>query len=190
MLSAGAPNRRRDRRGRVSHRDRRVGHRSKAWKLVASSASSDMRTGRSVGSAARRIRTCNQGIQGPSRFHEAWTISSSSIRRRPKAPGRTPGRLDATPARRPGARRRGLLLGLTPLVSEPSWPPGPGQAWLRIAMPQLARWPVRPADRSGPTKPTWRATFRFRFPAIHPVRSRRLPSVATFFDESPALPLS
>src|SRR4051812_15824040 len=35
---------------------------------------------------------------------------------------------------RPGARRRGLLLGLTPLVSEPSWPPGPSQAWLRIAM--------------------------------------------------------
>ena len=30
--------------------------------------------------AARRIRTCNQGIQGPSRFHEAWTISSSSGR--------------------------------------------------------------------------------------------------------------
>jgi hypothetical protein len=37
-------------------------------------------------------------------------------------------------ARRPGARRRGLLLGLTPLVSEPSWPPMPGQAWLRIAV--------------------------------------------------------
>ena len=32
--------------------------------------------------AARRIRTCNQGIQGPSRFHEAWTISSSSRRLR------------------------------------------------------------------------------------------------------------
>ncbi len=31
-------------------------------------------------SAARRIRTCNQGIQGPSRFHEAWTISSSAGR--------------------------------------------------------------------------------------------------------------
>jgi hypothetical protein len=26
-------------------------------------------------------------------------------------------------------------LGLTPLVSEPSWPPEPGQAWLRIAVP-------------------------------------------------------
>lgn len=35
---------------------------------------------------------------------------------------------------RPGARRRGLLLGLTPLVSEPSWSPVPDQAWLRIAM--------------------------------------------------------
>ena len=44
-------------------------------------------------------------------------------------------------ARRPGARRRGLLLGLTPLVSEPSWPPRPGQAWLRIAVPRP------PADR-------------------------------------------
>ncbi len=32
--------------------------------------------------AARRIRTCNQGIQGPSRFHEAWTISSSAARSR------------------------------------------------------------------------------------------------------------
>ena len=30
------------------------------------------------GNAARRIRTCNQGIQGPSRFREAWTISSSA----------------------------------------------------------------------------------------------------------------
>ena len=34
----------------------------------------------STASAARRIRTCNQGIQGPSRFHEAWTISSSGGR--------------------------------------------------------------------------------------------------------------
>jgi hypothetical protein len=34
-----------------------------------------------------------------------------------------------------GRSRRGLLLGLTPLVSEPSWPPEPGQARLRIAMP-------------------------------------------------------
>jgi hypothetical protein len=27
------------------------------------------------------------------------------------------------------------LLGLTPLVSEPSWSPMPDQAWLRITMP-------------------------------------------------------
>jgi hypothetical protein len=40
---------------------------------------------------------------------------------------------------RPGARRRRLLLGLTPLVSEPSWPPLPGQAWLRIAVPSSSR---------------------------------------------------
>ena len=33
-----------------------------------------------------------------------------------------------------GRSRRGLLLGLTPLVSEPSWPPRPDQAWLRIAL--------------------------------------------------------
>src|SRR5579883_2632091 len=39
-----------------------------------------------------------------------------------------------------GRSRRGLLLGLTPLVSEPSWPPTPSQAWLRIAVPS----PVRP----------------------------------------------
>src|SRR5271157_686756 len=90
----------------------------------------------STASAARRIRTCNQGIQGPSRFHEAWTISSSA--------GRVLARLEAavdsyragTRTRRPGARRRGLSLGLTPLVSEPSWPPLPGQAWLRIALPR------------------------------------------------------
>jgi len=37
-----------------------------------------------------------------------------------------------------GRSGRGLLLGLTPLVSEPSWPPKPGQAWLRIAMPTEA----------------------------------------------------
>ncbi len=38
-----------------------------------------------------------------------------------------------------GRSWRGLLLGLTPLVSEPSWPPMPGQAWLRIAMPEMNR---------------------------------------------------
>ena len=59
-----------------------------------------------------------------------------------------------------GRSRRGLLLGLTPLVSEPSWPPEPDQAWLRIAVP---------TDRS----------FRFRFPAIHPDRVRGLPPGAT-----------
>ena len=46
----------------------------------------------------------------------------------------TPGRLPRG-VWRPGALRRGLSLGLTPLVSEPSWPPEPGQAWLRIAVP-------------------------------------------------------
>jgi hypothetical protein len=40
-------------------------------------------------------------------------------------------------------------LGLTPLVSEPSWPPRPSQAWLRVAM----------------------SASRFRVPAIHPVRA-------------------
>ena len=43
--------------------------------------------------------------------------------------------LNASLSRRPGSWR-GLLLGLTPLVSEPSWPPKPGQAWLRIALPR------------------------------------------------------
>ena len=66
--------------------------------------------------------------------------------------------------RRPGARRRGLLLGLTPLVSEPSWPPLPGQAWLRIAV-------LRSLLDTG-----------FRFPAIHPVRIRKLPSGGTFLN--------
>jgi hypothetical protein len=76
-----------------------------------------------------------------------------------------------------GRSRRGLLLGLTPLVSEPSWPPKPGQARLRIAVP------IAPRDSEAKCS-------RFRFPAIHPVRARRLPSAATFSDESPALPLS
>src|SRR4051794_4545954 len=38
--------------------------------------------------------------------------------------------------REAGRSGRGLLLGLTPLVSEPSWPPMPDQAWLRITMPR------------------------------------------------------
>jgi hypothetical protein len=38
-----------------------------------------------------------------------------------------------------GRSRRGLSLGLTPLVSEPSWPPLPDQAWLRIAVPEASR---------------------------------------------------
>jgi hypothetical protein len=67
-----------------------------------------------------------------------------------------------------GRSRRGLLLGLTPLVSEPSWPPKPGQARLRIAMPIAVR-------------PRKAKCFRFRFPAIHPVRDRKLPFAATFF---------
>ena len=67
-----------------------------------------------------------------------------------------------------GRSRRGLLLGLTPLVSEPSWPPEPGQARLRIAVPEAPH--LGKAKRS-----------RFRFPAIHPVRGRRLPFAATFF---------
>ena len=41
--------------------------------------------------AARRIRTCNQGIQVPSRFHEAWTISSSSAIAPASGPSLTPG---------------------------------------------------------------------------------------------------
>jgi hypothetical protein len=42
-----------------------------------------------------------------------------------------------------GRSRRGLLLGLTPLVSEPSWPPKPDQARLRIAVP----WEPRRINR-------------------------------------------
>jgi hypothetical protein len=43
--------------------------------------------------------------------------------------------VDRATEREAGRSRRGLLLGLTPLVSEPSWPPLPDQAWLRIAVP-------------------------------------------------------
>ncbi len=39
----------------------------------------------------------------------------------------------------PGARRRGLSLGLTPLVSAPSAEPLPSAAWLRITMPRAGR---------------------------------------------------
>src|SRR5262249_22757425 len=39
------------------------------------------------------------------------------------------------PRWRPGARRRGLSLGLTLLLPEPPWPPEPAQAGLRIAVP-------------------------------------------------------
>jgi hypothetical protein len=67
-----------------------------------------------------------------------------------------------------GRSRRGVLLGLTPLVSEPSWLPEPGQARLRIAVPKAPHLGKMKRDR-------------FRFPAIHPVRGRRLPSAATFF---------
>src|SRR5262249_49947485 len=73
---------------------------------------------------------------------------------------------------RPGALGRGLLFGLTSLVSEPSWPTQPSQAWLRIAIPVSFN------------------RARLRFPAIHPVCTRRLPFGVTQSDESPALPLS
>ena len=112
--------------------------------------------------AARRIRTCNQGIQGPPRFRGAWTISPSPSRSIEPGSGR------------PGARRRGLLLGLTPLVSEPSWPPEPGQAWLRIAMPLDRR------NRHGLGFPQFTRIASGGYPPAPPFR----------IDESPALPLS
>ncbi len=91
-------------------------------------------SGRSIQtSAARRIRTCNQGIQGPSRFHEAWTISSSSSR--PVSINPHWSRMIPTHrAEEAGRSRRGLSLGLTPLVSEPSRSPMPDRARLRIAL--------------------------------------------------------
>jgi hypothetical protein len=46
------------------------------------------------------------------------------------------GQGDGSSAREAGRSWRGLLLGLTPLVSEPSWPPKPDQARLRIAVPE------------------------------------------------------
>ncbi len=131
--------------------------------------------------AARRIRTCNQGIQAPSRFHEAWTISSSSTMRPPSGPPVCP---ETVASRKEAGRcRRGLLLGLTPLVSEPSWPPMPGQAWLRIAVLRPRRTFSRPVPNlsAEPVGSSDRGPVEFRFPAIHPVRNRRLPSAATFF---------
>ena len=73
-----------------------------------------------------------------------------------------------------GRSRRGLLLGLTPLVSEPSWPPEPGQAWLRIAVPPR---PLEGVDGLG-------------FPQFTRFAIEGYPSPPPFSDESPALPLS
>ncbi len=91
--------------------------------------------------------------------------------------------------RRPGARRRGLLLGLTPLVSEPSWPPRPGQAWLRIAVlqPQTTESQTTPIREAREIQAKRSRDAEFRFPAIHPVRNRRLPSGATLSLMSPLL---
>ena len=64
--------------------------------------------------AARRIRTCNQGIQGPSRFHEAWTISSSNVLSHAEQ-HRNEFRavLDAIVFRRPGVEA-GVIVGAHP----------------------------------------------------------------------------
>ena len=71
---------------------------------------------RSIGSnAARRIRTCNQGIQGPSRFHEAWTISSSSSRTPPPTSGRMLASRNGDASRRGGrALAAGIIVGTHP----------------------------------------------------------------------------
>jgi hypothetical protein len=65
-------------------------------------------------------------------------------------------------------------LGLTPLVSEPSWPPKPDQAWLRIAMPPRLR------------------TIGLGFPQFTRIASGGYPPAPPIWgiDESPALPLS
>ena len=120
-------------------------------------------------SAARRIRTCNQGIQGPLRFRKAWTISSSAVDRELHA-----NEQGAIVTRRPGARGRGLSLGLTPLVSEPSWPPKPGQTWLRIALPKIMKI-------KGLGSPQFTRFAVEGSPPVPPFFQ---------FDESPALPLS
>ncbi len=143
-------------------------------------------------SAARRIRTCNQGIQGPSRFREAWTISSS--------PPRTPSTVSSADAETILARRvgeagrswRGLLLGLTPLVSEPSWPPVPDQAWLRIAVPETSRasLPARPKIASGRRVRSVSNASGLGFPQFTRFAVGGRPPLPPFFDESPALPLS
>jgi hypothetical protein len=77
-----------------------------------------------------------------------------------------------------GRSRRGLLLGLTPLVSEPSWPPEPDQARLRIAVPE-APPPLTRREAPGLGSPQF---TRFALEGY--------PSAPPFSDESPALPLS
>jgi hypothetical protein len=66
----------------------------------------------------------------------------------------TPGRTGYHGIQEAGRFRRGLLLGLTPLVSEPSWPPKPGQAWLRIALPEGAEIPGD-RRRQEPARSPW-----------------------------------
>jgi hypothetical protein len=113
--------------------------------------------------AARRIRTCNQGIQVAPVFPRGLDYLTLPTRGR-GGPRTTRGR--------PGARRRGLWLGLTPLVSEPSWPPMPDQAWLRIAVP-----------RAGTAR-------GLGFPQFTRIASGGRPPAPPLVDESPALPLS
>ena len=68
--------------------------------------------------------------------------------------------------------RRGVSLGLTPLVSEPSWPPRPDQARLRIAMPMTM------------------LDIGLGFPQFTRIAYGGHPPPPPFLDESPALPLS
>ena len=78
-----------------------------------------------------------------------------------------------------GRSRRGLSLGLTPLVSEPSWPPRPDQAWLRIAIPPRRTCHQGPDTGLG-------------FPQFTRIASGGYPPAPPIWDldESPALPLS
>ena len=77
-----------------------------------------------------------KGFKGP-RVSTRLGLSHPPIRsRRETVSEQVLSRSGSEPEEEAGRSWRGLLLGLTPLVSEPSWPPEPGQAWLRIAVPK------------------------------------------------------
>ena len=118
-----------------------------------------------------------KGFKGP-RVSTRLGLSHPPLReRRPEHPDILASETGGASREEAGRSRRGLLLGLTPLVSEPSWPPEPGQARLRIAVPKRLTLARQDAPGLG-------------FPQFTRFAVEGYPSPPPFSDESPALPLS